>query len=891
MSYSSDPSPLPPPTGDEFEDFTSDRPSGYVSAYRRKKQTPGWLKAIVWGGVGLVVVVGAVVGYLWYVDQNTTLKIPPLAKQTTKEMVPFKLHVPIKLKNIDDQDVEFSLKDAPAGVTVDAKTGEISWTPTEEQGPGHFEFTLYARAEKPRQREDHTPIVIDVTEAPQQAQIMAIEPKVLKAGEALAFKVEAKDPDSPAHPLNYRLFCNSKVAAKIDQDTGEVTWTPKTPVPGMVYRFTVQVTKADGSPPATSRFDVRIDDSGMAAGAAALVAQNGQKEEMGDEFNPLPLAVEDKAPPASAMAVSENDMTRSAAEGGKPTGAGDEKTPEAMKVAQIDFGAELLKLREKKQLTGAGDYNGLRRLFADYFQQQYATQIKQGYGAELEEMNLWLIKFPEIKEEFYAAIDPERDDLVTALGLMRDLKKQYEEKLPQYINLAIAVCVTWDQKKNIYDYTALQKRFRAKMPTDRCGGVENFKFIFDAEQFMQNRGQMLPWEYLMWVVDHSTPIGERQWALIPYLPKRTLIGKCYNDVPLDAQFALRGENAAKLKEQDYTLANLAKLGGNSQVQADFAARVAKTVGVPAAYVSAKTAQGEDYAWVVWAEVGALSKTSMAQTFESQGRSGVETFYVGKVYDPQTGAELTDRLMELRLRNLSLNAQAARQANLLMRAYPVLVEKAKLSAADQLAFLGEVLKLCPAHDLAWETLCKLGKSPDAKTQLAAELDKSIDVVFKTFASYPDFVAANIDSLTAYKDDPTERRALLKRLVDAYEQAKRPDLAFDARIKLTDALVKAEKQDEALDGLIATIKKFPDAANYVPKLLDKMDGLAESMVGARAKVLDLYQQLLPAIPTMQGNKPSRYCMDMLERGVKRFKDADQKQQAATFQAALDRLKAQQ
>ncbi|MFV2038658.1 MAG: Clp protease N-terminal domain-containing protein, partial [Acidimicrobiales bacterium] len=43
----------------------------------------------------------------------------------------------------------------------------------------------------------------------------------------------------------------------------------------------------------------------------------------------------------------------------------------------------------------------------------------------------------------------------------------------------------------------------------------------ETERVMQGRIRFVPWEFLVHVVNHRTPAGERDWALANYLPKRT----------------------------------------------------------------------------------------------------------------------------------------------------------------------------------------------------------------------------------------------------------------------------------------------------------------------------------------------------------------------------------
>src|SRR5258706_8952988 len=50
-----------------------------------------------------------------------------------------------------------------------------------------------------------------------------------------------------------------------------------------------------------------------------------------------------------------------------------------------------------------------------------------------------------------------------------------------------------------------------------------------------------------------------------------------------------------------SLPNLLAFGGVCAMQADFAARVGKSMGVAAEYVGGQAADGEGHAWVMWVE--------------------------------------------------------------------------------------------------------------------------------------------------------------------------------------------------------------------------------------------------------------------------------------------------
>ena len=82
---------------------------------------------------------------------------------------------------------------------------------------------------------------------------------------------------------------------------------------------------------------------------------------------------------------------------------------------------------------------------------------------------------------------------------------------------------------------------------------------------------------------------------------RTMIGECYSKVPYDNEMLSTQGAVTKLGDQPYTLPNLLALGGVCAMQADFASRVAKCLGVPAAYVGGENRFGGLHAWVMWVE--------------------------------------------------------------------------------------------------------------------------------------------------------------------------------------------------------------------------------------------------------------------------------------------------
>jgi hypothetical protein len=547
-------------------------------------------------------------------------------------------------------------------------------------------------------------------------------------------------------------------------------------------------------------------------------------------------------------------------------------------------------LHEGKKLLLKKEYPTLRKAFADHFAAVHADEIRQGLGDDYEPMTAWFEEHPDIQEELYTAIRPGADNIPRVLGMMNELRKRFPQKIVPYASLAIATAVVWDdERKGVYDYAHDVHATKSKMPDGVANVFANFQYLLETENVMQGRILFVPWEFLVYVVNHRTPLAERNWALGNYLNKRVMFGKCYSDVPYDYDMLNSKSAVAKLNGMDYTLPNVRQFGGVCMIQADFAARVGKSLGVPAAYVSGEGAFGESHAWVMWAELKQATASGIVFTLESHGRYRNDHYYVGHLSDPQTGERITDRDMELRLQTVGADTIAKRQTDLVMRAFPMLKEDASLDAAGQLTLLGQVIAYCPGNEEAWLAAARLARESAGDKSLSKQFGQVLDKLFVTFVRVPDFTWKVFDDLAAYPDDAKQRRALYERLIALYETAKRPDLAAEARLKLTDYLVEEKRQGDAIDGLAITIRKFPAEGQFVPKLLDRLEQLAADVPDADAKLVQFYTAFLPQIPQKRGNRPSDYCIRMYERGIALFKRAGQPQLAQALELELAKIKA--
>ncbi|MER2998426.1 Ig-like domain-containing protein [Pontibacter populi] len=146
-----------------------------------------------------------------------------VAPASVNELVAFSLQASATDADVPANTLAFALVKAPAGATINATSGLLTWTPTEAQGNGSsYEFTVQVSDGVLSDAETFTVIVREVNVAPVLA---AISNKTVNAGSALTFRASATDADLPANKLVYGL-AGAPSGATINAETGAFTWTP-----------------------------------------------------------------------------------------------------------------------------------------------------------------------------------------------------------------------------------------------------------------------------------------------------------------------------------------------------------------------------------------------------------------------------------------------------------------------------------------------------------------------------------------------------------------------------------------------------------------------------------------------------------------------------------------
>jgi hypothetical protein len=174
--------------------------------------------------------------------------LSPIPNQTSDEETLLQLIFTGIDPDLPNEQLTFLLEPgAPTGAVLDAFSGTLRWTPTEEQGPGTYSLSV-------RLTDDGIPPLsvvqsfsVDVREVNRSPQLFPVEVKTINAGEKLEFTVRATDPDVPANRLTFSLDPGAPPGAGIDPATGLFTWMPWSSQGGATHEITVRVTD-DGIP-------------------------------------------------------------------------------------------------------------------------------------------------------------------------------------------------------------------------------------------------------------------------------------------------------------------------------------------------------------------------------------------------------------------------------------------------------------------------------------------------------------------------------------------------------------------------------------------------------------------------------------------------------------------
>jgi predicted transcriptional regulator len=210
------------------------------------------------------------------VEEANSAPVPmAIADQTVTEGTTLSLTVTATDSDVPANALSFSLEPgAPAGASINATTGVLSWTPSEAQGPGTYLLTVRVTDDGTPAMSDSKSFTVVVEEANSAPVLMAIADQTVTEGATLSLTATATDSDVPANALSFSLEPGAPAGASINATTGVMTWTPSEAQGPGSYVLTVRVTD-DGTPNLndTESFTVVVEEANSAPTLAAIADQ------------------------------------------------------------------------------------------------------------------------------------------------------------------------------------------------------------------------------------------------------------------------------------------------------------------------------------------------------------------------------------------------------------------------------------------------------------------------------------------------------------------------------------------------------------------------------------------------------------------------------------------
>ena len=180
-------------------------------------------------------------------EVNSPPVFAPIADFSIPELEAFSVLIKATDEDLPANAFTYELMSGPAGLTLNARTGELRWTPEESQGPGVNSVIV-------RVTDGGTPVlaatntfVITVQEVNSAPSFEAMPVQITRDETTFRIEVVAWDADVPAQALRYSLGTGAPVGVTIHPETGELTWSIGTRLEPETHTLRIQATD-DGSP-------------------------------------------------------------------------------------------------------------------------------------------------------------------------------------------------------------------------------------------------------------------------------------------------------------------------------------------------------------------------------------------------------------------------------------------------------------------------------------------------------------------------------------------------------------------------------------------------------------------------------------------------------------------
>jgi hypothetical protein len=187
-------------------------------------------------------------------EVNQAPVLASIGNKTVNELEQLSFTATATDDDIPANTLTFSLSGEPTGASI-VPTGAFTWTPTEEQGPGVYNFNVIVTDNGVPPLSDMETITVSVSAVNIAPVLGLIGNKTVNEGSALSFTATATDANLPPDILTFSLS-GAPSGTSIGVDTGIFSWTP-TEVQGP-GSYTFNVVVADNGVPPLSAMETII---------------------------------------------------------------------------------------------------------------------------------------------------------------------------------------------------------------------------------------------------------------------------------------------------------------------------------------------------------------------------------------------------------------------------------------------------------------------------------------------------------------------------------------------------------------------------------------------------------------------------------------------------------
>lgn len=197
---------------------------------------------------------------------NTLPSLPPIAPQNVSELVLLSLNAGASDADTPAQTLSYSLLSSPAGASING-SGQITWTPTESQGPISTNITVVVTDNGTPNLSTNITFAVTVNEINVAPVLNVPGTQIVTEQTPLpGVSVSATDSDEPVNPITYSLVAPPG-GMTINPASGAIAWTPTEAQGSNIFTITVVATDTNAfainaqSLSTTNTFNIVVNES------------------------------------------------------------------------------------------------------------------------------------------------------------------------------------------------------------------------------------------------------------------------------------------------------------------------------------------------------------------------------------------------------------------------------------------------------------------------------------------------------------------------------------------------------------------------------------------------------------------------------------------------------